>query len=47
MDGEILLGEHEGKLFYQALSAFGRGGFALTKVGCEAMDEWSTVWQQA
>lgn len=40
LDGEILLGEHEGRLFRQALSVFGRNKFALSKVGEEAMDVW-------
>lgn len=40
LDGEVLLGEHEGRLFRQALSAFGRNKFALSKVGEEAMDVW-------
>ena len=44
LDGEILLGEREAELFYQALDAFGRNKFALTRVGHEVMDEWSTVW---
>ena len=40
LDGEILLGEHEGNLFFEAVSVFGRNKFALSKVGYEAMDEW-------
>ena len=40
LDGEILLGEHEGNLFFEAVSVFGRNKFALTKVGEEIMDVW-------
>ncbi len=40
LDGEILLGEHEGNLFFEAVSVFGRNKFALTKVGEEVMDVW-------
>ena len=47
MEGEILLGEREGNLFFQALDAFGRDKFALAKVGCEAMDEWLRAPQHA
>ena len=40
LDGEILLGEREGELFYQALDAFGRNKFALTRVGEEIVEVW-------
>ena len=40
LDGEILLGEHEAELFYQALDAFGRNKFALTRVGEEIVEVW-------
>lgn len=40
LDGEILLGENEGELFYQALDAFGRNKFALTRVGEEIVEVW-------
>ena len=45
MDGEILLGERDGETLRRALDKFGRGNFAMARVGSEAMHEWSTVWQ--
>ena len=44
-DGEILLGERDGETLRRALDKFGRGNFAMARVGSETMHEWSTVWQ--
>ena len=44
-DGEILLGERDGETLRRALDKFGRGNFAMARVGCDFMHEWSTVWQ--
>jgi len=44
MDGEILLGKRDGETLRRALDKFGRGNFAMARVGSETMHEWSTIW---
>ena len=44
MDGEILLGKRDGETLRRALDKFGRGNFAMARVGCDVMHEWSTIW---
>ena len=43
-DGEILLGERDGETLRRALDKFGRGNFAMARIGSDVMHEWSTVW---
>ena len=38
-DGEILLGKRDGETLRRALDKFGRGNFAMARVGSETMHE--------
>ena len=43
-DGEIIVGKRDGEVLKRAVDAFGRGNFAMARVGHEVIHDWSTVW---
>ena len=44
LDGETILGKREGKVLKRAVETFGRGKFALARVGQEAVHDWIRLW---
>ena len=44
-DGEVIVGKRDGEVLKHAVDMFGRGGFAMARVGHEVMHEWVTVWE--
>ena len=42
-DGRVMLGDHEGNLFFAAVDEFGRDNFALRRVGTEKIYGWLGV----
>ena len=45
MDGEIILGKRDGETLRRAIDKFGRGNFAMARVGSDVIQGWSTVWK--
>ena len=43
-DGEVIVGKRDGEVLKRAVDMFGRGRFAMARVGHEVMHEWVTVW---
>ena len=43
-DGEVIVGKRDGEVLKRAMDMFGRGRFAMARVGHEVMHEWVTVW---
>ena len=43
-DGEVIVGTKDGEVLKRAVDMFGRGRFAMARVGHEVMHEWVTVW---
>ena len=44
-DGEIILDKREGEVLKSAVDKFGRGNFAMARVGHEVMHEWVTIFE--
>ena len=44
LDGELIVGKRDGEVLARAVDTFGRGNFAMARVGHEVMHEWVTVW---
>ena len=43
-DGKVIVGKRDGEVLKRAVDMFGRGRFAMARVGHEVMHEWVTVW---
>ncbi len=43
-DGELVIGKRDGEVLKRAVDTFGRGNFAMARVGHEVMHEWVTLW---
>ena len=44
LDGKVIVGKRDGEVLKRAVDMFGRGRFAMARVGHEVMHEWVTVW---
>ena len=43
-DGELVVGKRDGEVLKRAVDTFGRGNFAMARVGHEVMHEWVSLW---
>ena len=43
-DGDLIVGKRDGEVLKRAVDTFGRGNFAMARVGHEVMHEWVTLW---
>ena len=42
-DGKVIVGKRDGEVLKRAVNIFGRGNFAMARIGHEVMHEWVTV----